>query len=528
MIIRRYEADTIEKAYSQVRRDLGPDAMIIQTQEKKAPGILAFLFGRKVIEVVAGKPMGARRTPPPKRPSGVWTRLTAAEGSAAGSAQRVREPAPTRPGAEAVVPASDEEAQGRLAEIQVLKNDMQELKSLVKTLIKVKKVPETLQGAPVNHVVPANPAAPGNSADTVGTSASASPASSPLPSAREGVPSSATPGGEPGVASPAASPSSGRSEGAARSSEPSGKPPLSPTVPPRKGEQPLSVRQAATAAPTAESGRGAIGEVCRYLAEHELSKDLLAGLQPFLEANLTERDRLEPHLVREKAIEYLAGMLKVSGGIRLRAGESTRLVALIGPTGVGKTTTVAKLAAGLKYNARLETAFVTIDTFRLGAPEQLKKYAEIIDVPLKIVFKPEDMKGAVEALGDRQVILIDTVGRSGRNRTDVDELRRFLCSSDLPIERHLLLSATTKLSDMVRILENFGEIGFESVIVTKLDETESYGSILSVLAQARETPVSFLTTGQGVPEDIQVADPSRIARLMFASQAAKRSAQLPA
>lgn len=487
MIIRRYEAESFEKAYSQVRRDLGPDAMIIQTNEKKAPGILAFILGRKVVEVVAGKPVGTRRlTPPPKRPSGVWTRLTAGDGATPPAVQRVREPAAEKP--DPAPPAApveaDEDVGGRLAEIQVLKNDMRELKSLVKTLIKAR---------------PAE-ASPQASSTPLASPPASAPAPRPAPSADEARPAVQGQGTAP--------------EAVVTKSTAPAKAAASAKVPPSKSVE--TAEAAPKTGGTVSGSSPAIDEVCRHLAEHELDPEILGALRRFLEENLTERDRLEGHLVREKAVEYLAGMLKVSGGIRLRKDESTRLVALIGPTGVGKTTTVAKLAAGLKYNARLDTAFVTIDTFRLGAPEQLKKYAEIIDVPLKIVFKPEDMKSAIEALGDRQVVLIDTVGRSGKSRTDVEELRRFLCG-DLPIERHLLLSATTKLSDMARILENFGEVGFDSVIVTKLDETESYGSVLSCLARTKETPLSFVTTGQGVPEDIQVADPARMARLMFAN-----------
>src|SRR5262249_55699998 len=150
--------------------------------------------------------------------------------------------------------------------------------------------------------------------------------------------------------------------------------------------------------------------------------------------------------LKDRVIEYLSRSLAVHQGIHVPRGSKPKVVAMVGPTGVGKTTTLAKLGAGLKFNLDLNVGFLTLDTYRIAAPEQLKKYGEIIDVPVEVVFRPENLAEAIEAYSDKDVILIDTAGRNSKNRSDMLDLRRFL-DCGIPVETYLVLSANTKYSD---------------------------------------------------------------------------------
>lgn len=252
------------------------------------------------------------------------------------------------------------------------------------------------------------------------------------------------------------------------------------------------------------------------LRANELADDLICEVRQYLVEALSERELRQPSRVRERAVEYLASRLSVAGGLGLVGGQKGKLVALVGPTGVGKTTTLAKLAGGLMFNHRLDVAFITIDTYRIAAPEQLKKYAEIVEVPVKVVFKPEEMIELVHGFRNKDVILIDTVGRSPRNREDLLDLKKFL-EFGMPIETHLLVSALTKLSDLRGITAGFKELGFQKVLVTKTDETSCFGSVVSLLAGHREG-ASYMTTGQCVPDDILEADAVTLASMAFSKR----------
>lgn len=191
---------------------------------------------------------------------------------------------------------------------------------------------------------------------------------------------------------------------------------------------------------------------------------------------------------------------------------------LVGPTGVGKTTTIAKLAARAKINERKRVGLVTLDTFRIAAVDQLQKYARIIGVPIDVVSDPVEFRSAIQRLQREHVdlILVDTAGRGHRDELKMQELREFL--SVLPeAEIHLVLSTTTQPRTLEGVAARFVPLGVHRLILTKLDEAESFGSVLSILASVGK-PVSFLTDGQNVPDDIMVSDPDRLADLVFRSR----------
>lgn len=213
---------------------------------------------------------------------------------------------------------------------------------------------------------------------------------------------------------------------------------------------------------------------------------------------------------------FLARMLmkivKVTGGLRVEPGRQ-RIMALVGPTGVGKTTTVAKLASEQLLKFRQKVGLITIDTFRIAAVEQLKVYAKIMGVPISVVSGREDLGRAVREFSDRDVVFIDTGGRSQRDALQMSEIYQIF-GGDSPIETYLTLAVTTKDTDQSEITRRFGQIPLAGVVYTKLDESTTFGSIFNHSIRFK-TPVAYLTTGQKVPEDIEVATKERLVDLLL-------------
>lgn len=210
--------------------------------------------------------------------------------------------------------------------------------------------------------------------------------------------------------------------------------------------------------------------------------------------------------------DYLHSVIKTGDGIGLKDGRP-KIVALIGTTGVGKTTTIAKIAAKYVLERGVSVALVTADTYRISAVDQLRTYSDIIGLPLEIVYSPEELKPALRKHRDKKLILIDTAGRSQNNDYQMDELKEFL-AVEPSIEKHLVLSATTKERDAEAILERFSVCRPDRILMTKTDETESIGFIVNLLFD-RRLAMSYLTTGQSVPDDIEPAKPEALARLML-------------
>ncbi|MEW5866130.1 MAG: AAA family ATPase, partial [Bacillota bacterium] len=211
----------------------------------------------------------------------------------------------------------------------------------------------------------------------------------------------------------------------------------------------------------------------------------------------------------ELVLDLITGMIPVAGGVGLAPG-ARKVVALVGPTGVGKTTTLAKIAALSALFGKKKVAFVTADTYRIAAVEQLRTYAEIIGVPCEVVYTPAEMRQALASHEGRDLVLIDTAGRSPRSSMHMAELKAFLEAARVD-EAHLVLSMTTRPRDLLETVERFSPCGVNRLIFSKLDETTRFGAILGVTSSVK-TPISYVTYGQNVPEDIEVADASRLAR----------------
>ncbi len=210
---------------------------------------------------------------------------------------------------------------------------------------------------------------------------------------------------------------------------------------------------------------------------------------------------------------YLHSVVKTGNGIGLKAGRP-KIVALIGTTGVGKTTTIAKIAAKFVLEKGIrEIALIAADNYRIAAVEQLKTYSDIIGLPLEVVFTTTDLKAKLRQHRDKKLILIDTAGRSQNNEEQMDELKEFL-ATEPSIEKHLVLSATTKERDAETIFERFSSCRPDRILLTKTDETASVGFIVNLLFD-RRLALSYLTTGQTVPDDIEPAKPEALARLLL-------------
>lgn len=192
-----------------------------------------------------------------------------------------------------------------------------------------------------------------------------------------------------------------------------------------------------------------------------------------------------------------------------------KFVFFIGPTGVGKTTTIAKLASSLKIGKKARVAMFTADTYRIAAVDQLRSYATILNIPLRVIYSDSEMKEAMEDFKDYDIVLVDTAGRSHKNREQRDDIEKLIYS--IPEEKreiYLVLSATTKYHDLVKITEAYSEITNYNLVFTKLDETSCIGNILNI-KMLTDAPLSYATFGQNVPDDISRINPQNIAKQLL-------------
>ena len=254
------------------------------------------------------------------------------------------------------------------------------------------------------------------------------------------------------------------------------------------------------------------------LLQQEVAEDIAKTLVDKVRAQLTGDQLGDKALIRAKLEEFIALMIPTSLTTVPPAAGRPRVIALIGPTGVGKTTTIAKLAANLKLRQRRRVGLITMDTYRIAAVEQLRTYAQIINIPLKVVMTPEELREAAEGMNDCDAILIDTAGRSQNDTDRLQELAQFLAAAQAD-EVHLVLSTTANQRNVEAAMDRFGSLGVHRLILTKLDEAVSFGMILNIVRRLN-TSLSFVTTGQDVPDDIEVTEGRRIAELIIGAKQA--------
>ena len=198
------------------------------------------------------------------------------------------------------------------------------------------------------------------------------------------------------------------------------------------------------------------------------------------------------------------------------ASNGIKLVFFIGPTGVGKTTTIAKIASKFRVDEKKKVALLTADTYRIAAAEQLRTYANILEVPFRVIYTVEEINKALEDFKDYDYILIDTAGHSHQNMTQKDNMRNIIHSVDDRVESevHLVLSATTKYKDLISIADSYKEMADYKLIFTKLDETTTLGNLLNLRLYTGAS-LSYVTYGQNVPDDIEDFNPQKTVKRLL-------------
>ncbi|KYO64568.1 flagellar biosynthesis protein FlhF [Thermovenabulum gondwanense] len=216
-------------------------------------------------------------------------------------------------------------------------------------------------------------------------------------------------------------------------------------------------------------------------------------------------------ILMENAKNEIIKMINQPEPIKIK--ETPAKIALIGPTGVGKTTTIAKLAAHYSLNEGKKVALITSDTYRVGAVSQLKTYGELLEIPVEILYEPKEASNILKKLNGYEIIFYDTLGTSPKNKIFLKKIKNIIEAIE-PTELHMVISATTKTSEVENILENYKDLNYNKLLFTKIDETNIYGLILNAVYYSK-CCLSYITTGQNVPDDIEVASPVKIANLLL-------------
>ena len=253
------------------------------------------------------------------------------------------------------------------------------------------------------------------------------------------------------------------------------------------------------------------------LIDAELSEELARELVERIRTEAPGVKLADPVLVKARIARMIEAEIHVAGPISVTPGRR-RLVALIGPTGVGKTTTIAKLAANYRLKEKSRVGLITVDTYRIAAVEQLRTYADIIDLPMQVVSTPREMREAVRRMDDLDLVLMDTAGRSPKDEVKIQELKAFLTEAAAD-EVHLVLSSVAGARSLEQTAQRFAAVGTTALVLTKLDEATGLGNVLPLLRSSK-LPLSYLTNGQNVPDDIETADAHRVARLILAVEPA--------
>lgn len=256
-------------------------------------------------------------------------------------------------------------------------------------------------------------------------------------------------------------------------------------------------------------------EMYLQLIGQDVSDELADQIIQQIEEELSGGEGGSDEAIREAARRQLAAMVMVAcEPVNQPPADGRPLtIALVGPTGVGKTTTVAKLAATFKLRDSMKVGLITADTYRIAAVDQLRTYAEIIGLPLQVAVTPAEMKHAVSVQSECDVVLIDTAGRSQNDTGRLDELKRYIAAAN-PHEVHLVLSSTAGEKVLLGEAEAFVPIGVQKIVLTKLDEAASFGTLINVLKQIGK-PLSYVTTGQEVPAHLEVGRAERLAELVL-------------
>ncbi|KAF0142414.1 MAG: flagellar biosynthesis protein FlhF [Stygiobacter sp.] len=254
-----------------------------------------------------------------------------------------------------------------------------------------------------------------------------------------------------------------------------------------------------------------IDEIADTLEQREVSKTIIKSLTKHLRdsANFIESSNLENYLLSSLASMIPTTTFKVSK-------NKTTKIALVGPTGVGKTTCIAKLAVISKIIHKLKVGLISIDTYRLGAIDQLRIFSEISDIEMAVAYEAEEIPKLVKKFKGKDLIFIDTVGRSQKAKENLEQIRKYLDAAQVD-ETILVANATSSTRTLNDVAEKFKPLKYTSVIFSKIDEAVAYGNIMN-LAVTHNAPVMFLTNGQVIPDDILSVNPAFLANLIYSGK----------
>lgn len=249
------------------------------------------------------------------------------------------------------------------------------------------------------------------------------------------------------------------------------------------------------------------------LVKNEVEADIAKRILESVMAKVGESENVNE--TASVLYSIISGLLGKPATIQLNPEGKPTVVIFVGPTGVGKTTTLAKIAANYSLNHKKSVGMITADTYRIAAVEQLKTYAEILGIPVSVVYTPNDIMDAVNQYSDRDIILIDTAGRSHRNKAQFEELKALIAASGAD-EIYLVLSVTTSIRNCREILSSYDFLSNYKLIFTKTDEAPVQGVILNVRYLTGKN-LSYITTGQSVPDDIEIANIEKITKNLIGS-----------
>ena len=253
-----------------------------------------------------------------------------------------------------------------------------------------------------------------------------------------------------------------------------------------------------------------------FLLEQQVTEELAEEVIGLVRDRLDPEQRDDESTIRQALQEVLANLIptdQAAGKLEHTPDNRPRTIALIGPTGVGKTTTVAKLAANFKLKQKKKVALITLDTYRIAAVDQLRTYANIIGIPLHVVTTQDELAAAIQLCSNYDAVLIDTAGRSQRDDPKLEQLKSLMAIAN-PHEVHLVLSSTCSQAVLLDIVERFSAVRTDRIIFTKLDEAVGFGVLLNVARKVNKR-LSYITTGQEVPHQIEPGCPARLAALVL-------------
>jgi len=250
------------------------------------------------------------------------------------------------------------------------------------------------------------------------------------------------------------------------------------------------------------------------LYEMEIDPDIIDMLISNVKNSISDADLNDSAILYETLKKEIVSFVNDTEPILLP--NKNNIVAFVGPTGVGKTTTIAKLATHFSLYKNKKVALLTADTFRVGAIEQLQHYGDLLEIPVHVIHRQEDVKEILAELKDYDLLLVDTMGFNPNDRMKIKRLKGLLDALN-PDDVYVVISAATKNRDLIDILNNYRELSYNKIIITKFDETKSYGVILNAL-KVGNCKLSYFTMGQNVPDDIELPSAGKIASMILGEE----------